>query len=91
MRSQLEEYGVQFRSVRLQSSYVASLSVRFEVILSTSIDQQFSSLVGFSDYLSSDMFLEFAGYPVQNGSRGLMGISSARKFKYKSHISRSYF
>ena len=80
LRSQLEVFGVQVDSVHLQSSYVASLSVSFEVILNSPLEQQSSSLVDFNNYLSG-MFLTFAGFPVRDGNRGLMGISNACKFK----------
>lgn len=85
LRSELEVFGVQVSSVRLQSSYVASLSVTFEAILSSPPEQQSSALASFNTYLSG-MFLTFAGYQVREGSHGLMGISSARKF----HIRKTF-
>lgn len=75
MRSELVVSGVQFRSVRLQSSYTDSLSLVFEVILSTPSEQQSSALVDFSNYLSG-MFMTFGGYQVRDGNRGLMGVTS---------------
>lgn len=78
MRSQLEAYGVQVGSVRLLSFDVPAMSIIFEAILSSPSEQQSPALVDFSNYLSG-MFPTFAGYPVRDGSRGFMGITSTRK------------
>lgn len=53
MCSVLEDLGVQVSSVSLQASYVASVSLVFEVILSAPPDEQSSALNAFTDYLDS--------------------------------------
>ena len=73
----LEDHGVQVSSISLQASYVASISLVFEVILSAPPDQQSSALNDFIDYLNNVTI--FGGYQVQDGNRGSTGVTAACK------------
>ena len=82
MQSQLENFFVQVHSVRLQSSYIASIAVLFEVTLQIPPDQQAKALEAFANYFSSP-FSMFAGYSVRDGNRDYFGISSAGIYSYR--------
>ncbi len=78
MQSELETFGVQFRSVSLTSSYTSSVSIIFEVILHPSSPQQLTALTDFITYFNSVLFT-FGGFEVREGNRGSRGITSASK------------
>ena len=82
MRDQLRESGVQIRSVTLQSSFFASVSLTFEAILLSPPAEQLAALTEFNNRLSSPLFM-FGDYQVREGNRGSMGITAAGKTTYK--------
>lgn len=78
MRNELEVFGVQVGSVSLQSSYITSVALSFEVILLSSSVQQSTPITDFNNYFSFTFFT-FAGYQVRDGNRGSIGITSSCK------------
>ena len=83
MQQLLEGRGVQISSVSLQSSYIASISLTFEVILSSPPLVQASALMDFNRFFSNASFI-FAGFDIREGNRGSIGVTSAGTYNSKS-------
>lgn len=69
----LVENGVPFVEVRLQSVYIASVSLTFEVVLNSTIDDYQDSLGGFLEYFNTELNT-FGDYFVLEGGRGSLGV-----------------
>ena len=74
MRLLLNMHGVQYARVTLQSVYIASVAVTFEVTLPTNTSaQNREPLRAFVDFITNDL-QSVAGFVVQNGSRGTLQV-----------------
>ena len=73
MRELLDQYGVQYTQVTLQSTYIASVAVTFAITLDDASAQNPEPLTQFINFFTNDL-QTLAGFAVQNGSRGTLGI-----------------
>ena len=73
MRELLDQYGVQYTQVTLQSAYIASVAVTFAITLDDASAQNPEPLTQFVNFFTNDL-QTLAGFAVQNGSRGTLGI-----------------
>ena len=74
MRQLLNMQGVQYTRVTLQSVYIASVAVTFEITLPTSTSaQNREPLRTFVNFFTNDL-QSLAGFVVQNGSRGTLQV-----------------
>lgn len=78
MLSELQGRGVEVSSVSLQASYIASVSLVFEVVLSTPPEEQSTALANFTDYFF-DNSTAFGGYQVLDRNQGSTGVSQTGK------------
>ncbi len=69
----LMENNVSFVRVSLQSKFVASVSLTFEVILNSSVEDFQSSLTSFLEYFTTDL-TTLGDYSVFEGGRGSLGV-----------------
>lgn len=80
----LDQSSVSYSQVKLQSVYVASLLLNFEVTLETPPNNQTSALLTFLDLFTSSLS-SFGGYNVREGNRGSAGITPACELDYGVH------
>ncbi len=69
----LMENNVSFVRVSLQSKFVASVSLTFEVILNSSVEDFQSSLTSFLEYFTTEL-TTLGDYSVFEGGRGSLGV-----------------
>ena len=75
MKNLLRDRGILFTDVILQSSYIASISVTFEVTLPFTPTQD-EQLVSFSNYFTTS-FTMFGNFSVRPGNRTLRQVSAS--------------
>ena len=74
MQQLLNMYGVRHTQVTLQSVYITSVAVTFEITLPTNTSAQNVELLrGFREFFTNN-FQSLAGFAVQNGSRGTLQV-----------------
>ncbi len=73
MENLLRENGVPFVSVTLQSVYVASVSLTFQVALNSTVNNYEDRLSQFLTYFNTELDT-FADYFVLEGGRGTLGV-----------------
>lgn len=88
MKNLLRDRGILFTDVILQSSYIASISVTFEVTLPF-IPTQDEQLISFSNYFTTS-FTMFGNFSVRPGNRTLRQVSASGE-QYKSQKLYCYY
>ncbi len=74
LKQDLELFNLSVSTVRLQSAVIASVSLSFEVTLSSSLQDQNEGVAAYMNYLNN-VFENFTGADVQQDNRGLIGVS----------------
>ena len=81
MRQLLNMYGVRYTQVTLQSVYITSVAVTFEIRLPTDTSaQNVEPLRAFGDFFTND-FQSLGVFVVRNGSRGTLQVIPTGKYK----------
>ena len=79
MEQLLDDHGVQYTRVTLQSTYIASVAVTFAITLDDAAAQNQQPLAQFVNFFTNDL-QTLAGFVVQNGSRGTLGVTPTGNF-----------
>ena len=74
----LNANSVSHSEVRIQSAYIASIVIVFDVTLTLPPSEQTTALLDFLDFFTS-VLTSFGGYDVREGNRGSTGIAAACK------------
>ena len=88
MAGLLSDYNVPYTTVSLQSVYIASVSLTFEVTLNSSASEYEEAFSGFLNFFNIEL-TSFGGFAVLPGARGSLGVIPSGKEEMEKENLRS--